>query len=433
MVSNPDFGAHLLLNLLRDVRSHFAGRHNLRAHAWQSLATSFQQGFGLLLGILLARILNPDDFGAFALSSATVVLVLLPLNWTLTPSLLADGGRSPALYRTAIGFAWCVVSVRSVIVAGAVLWFWAHGQQQFATLCLLVGIVEAARELNNVQRTALEGERNFQPNFISAVVGIVFSGAVVIPVALATRSVYCLTLPGLGGLVADYFIYRRSGGRSILVRPRWVLPPDLFRSGFWIWLGTMCEVAFIRVDKLFTGRFLGQEELGHYNRAFGYAPLSQLVLNSLISTPTVVGLANAPDAPTRRRLFWRTAAILGATGFLNWAVLWFFAEPIVVFVFGAQWKPSVPVFEAFAGLSLCYSIAWLPVAAMLAARRYRALALVRLATVAMLLTLLWLNCDSALTTSVAWNLQIAFLFQGVALLILAWRFLYPPHASSGSE
>lgn len=423
--------AHLV-TALSNLRNYIAGRRNLRAHAWQSLANYFQQGFGIVFGVLLARILDPPDFGAFAFTTATVILVLLPLNWSLSPSLVADGGRTPNLYRTAAAFAWGIVLVRLLIVVGLVGWFWFRGQHQFATLCLLVGIVEAARELNNVQRACLEGMGNFKPNLVSAVVGIVFSCAVVIPAALATRSVYCLTLPGLGGLLADAVIYRRSGGRSILVRPRWMLPPDLFQSGFWVWVGTMCEVAFIRIDKLFTGRVLGQEELGHYNRAFGYAPLSQMVLNSLISTPTVVGLANAQSAAARRRLFWRTAAILGATGFLNWALLWFFSEPLVVFIFGAQWIPSVPIFEAFAGLSLCYSIAWLPVAAMLAARRYRALALVRLATIALLITLLWINRDHAVATSVAWSMQIAFVFQGVVLLIWSWSFLNPPHSSQMS-
>ena len=87
----------------------------MRAHLWQSLANYTQQGFGLLLGLILARLLQPEDFGAFGFAAASVLLALLPATWSLAPTLIMDAAAAPAFYATAAAFGWCVVFVRLAI------------------------------------------------------------------------------------------------------------------------------------------------------------------------------------------------------------------------------------------------------------------------------------------------------------------------------
>ena len=69
--------------------------------------------------------------------------------------------------------------------------------------------------------------------------------------------------------------------------------------------------------------------------------------------------------------------ILLGGGVLNWLLFFPFAEQIVVWVFGQQWRPTIPVFRAFASLSLANAIAYLPITVLLAQRRYRELDSVR--------------------------------------------------------
>ena len=181
----------------------------MRAHLWQSLANYTQQGFGLLLGLILARLLQPEDFGAFGFAAASVLLALLPATWSLAPTLIMDAAAAPAFYATAAAFGWCVVFVRLAIVAGLVTWFYLSGQHQTALLCLLCGIIESWKEPNTVQRAYLEGQGNFKPNLISALLGVVFCLGVVVPVALFLRGgPFTLVHPGLGVACKDFFLYR---------------------------------------------------------------------------------------------------------------------------------------------------------------------------------------------------------------------------------
>src|SRR6266436_9668888 len=98
-------GFGFLERLLTTLQS----RHTLRSHVWQSLANYTQQGFGLIFGVVLARLLTPADFGAYGFALATVFLALLPAMWSLAPTLVADGGRTDDLYGTVAGFTWNII------------------------------------------------------------------------------------------------------------------------------------------------------------------------------------------------------------------------------------------------------------------------------------------------------------------------------------
>jgi O-antigen/teichoic acid export membrane protein len=411
------------VRLLRDFRSYFAGRLTLRTHVWQSLANYAQQGFGLILGMILARILTPADFGSYALVLASISLAHLPVSWSLNPALVADAGRTPSLFGHAASFAWAIVILRSLVALGLAGWFFATARHELAILAVLVGISESFREINSVQRASLEGRGIFKPNLISALAGILFCCVVVIPVALHTRSLYCLALPGLGGFAADWVIYRRFSGRSVAARPRWALPPELQQSSFWLWIATASDVALARFDKWFVGRFLGNESLGYYNRGFGYAPLAHMFLNSLTTNPTVSGLARCETPEARSSLFWKTARFVLLGGTINWAVFYFFSAPLVLLLFGPQWTGAVPAFEAFASLSLAYAISYLPAAIHLATRDYSRLGVVRFAMLLVVVAVLFLFRHSINPVQVAWLIQGALVVQGCVLFLLGRPFL----------
>ena len=407
------------LVLFRRLLATLQSRHTLRSHIWQSLANYTQQGFGLIFGVVLARLLTPADFGAYGLALATVLVALLPAMWSLAPTLLADSGRTPHLYGAVASFTWTIVAVRVAIIVLVVTWFFATGREMSAWLCLLVGFTETFRELNNVQKGILEGVGRFEPNFFSVVANMIFCIIVVLPLCFFHGGPYVLTLPGLGMVFTDFVIYRYCTGRNVLVRPRWIVPREFFHSGFWLWLNAVSEVGFARFDKLFVGRSRGDAELGHYSRAFGYAPLAFLALNSFATNPTVSGLARCETAEARLRLFVRTAIILLVGGVLNWLIFFPFSREIILCVFGPKWEPTIPVFRAFASLSFAYALAYLPITIMLAQRRYRELALVRAIILLTFVITLFALREHLSATSVAWLLQGALVFQGVALMFVA--------------
>jgi len=369
--------------------------------------------------VMLARILTPADFGVYGFALATVFLAILPAMWSLAPMLVADACRTDNLHHVTASFAWCIGAVRFAIVVLLAIWFGATGRQIIGWLCLIVGFTESFREVNNVQKAFLEGAGRFEPNLLSIIANIIFCVIVVIPIAFLLRGPFVLTLPSFGMLITDFMVYRYCAGRSVLVRPRWIIPRQFFHSGFWIWLNTMSEIGLSRFDKWFVGRFRGDVALGNYSRAFGYAPLAFLALNSFATNPTLSGLARCKTPSARLHLFLRTAAILVAGGVVNWLIFFFFSREIVLSVFGPQWEETVPVFRAFATLSLAYAVASLPIAVMYSQKRYREVAIVRAAVVLAFAISLFTFRENLSMTGVAWLLQAMLVVQGVALMFFS--------------
>ena len=413
-----------MTRIIHWARRRLAKLAHLRSHLWQSLATYTAQGFGMFFGILLARLLDPTDYGSFGFAVAVVFLALLPAIWTLAPILVSEGGQTAENHTRAAGFGWCVALARLLIVTGLGLYYWNLGKSQTAALCLLIGIAEAGRELNNVQRCYLEGLGNFKPNFISALSGVIFCFVVVVPASQLGWGPFTLVLPGLGGMVMDFFIFRHYSGKSIFVRPSWWLGSELMQKSFWLWIYGASESGLQRVDSWFVGRFQGLVQLAYYNRAFGYAPLSSLVLSSLVTSPIVVGFNSCQTVLARRRLFFHAALILLAGGLVNWVALFFFADPFVHLVFGSKWIGAAPVFKAFAGLSLAYAISQLPTAAMVAVQGYRQIGVIRFCGLLTFVSVLALLPQLRNLIAIAYLVQMSWVLQGVAMLFCARSLLF---------
>jgi len=400
---------------LTRLREELRARRTVRSHIWQSLANYLQQGFGLFLTIVLARILTPVDFGDFAYVAATVFLCFLPATWSLTPIMLADGARSPDLYRRILGGSWIIASVKVLILAALIGWFLYTQRWQLALLALAVGAPEALREIVNSNKTWLEGAGNFKPNSISAGVGAVIIVLTMIPAAFAGCGSLALAIPGIVGLLSDFFVYRHYGRKEFWAPLDWRALRSLLRSGLWIWLGAISDIGIFRMDKWFVGYYAGSDMLGQYTRAFNFAPLSQLALSSFLANPTVSALARSENQRQRRRLFLKTAAVVTFGSIVNWALWWFYAPQLVPFIFGKQWAPAIPLFKTFSILSGCYVLYFLPATVLFAFKRYRELAIVRMMAFAVFVIWLAAGRGNVTPEQVGWMLQLTLAIQGAVL------------------
>lgn len=424
-----------MLEALRErVERSLAQRQVVRAHLWQSAANYWMQGASFAFGVVMARVLTPEDFGRFAFAMATTQLCLLPASWSLSQMLVADGGKTPGLFTKLAGFAWKMAGFRLLIIVAVCAYMALRVSRTMASLAFFIGFPDVLREVVYVRRCWLEGQGNFKVNFLSAIFGTVFSYPVALAAALGGLGTYALVLAGWIALLVDLRIYTRATGFGLSHCSFERTGAGLFRQGFWLWLNSVADVGFQRIDKWFLGRLRGEDALGHYSRAFNYAPLSHLLLNSLMTNPTASALARCADLPARRTLFRKTALIVLAGGALNWILFRYFSGALIPLLFGPRWSAAIPLFEAFAGLSFAYGISYLPAAALLGARRYRALGALR-ATFLVLLGVGFLAFGARMTTQqIAYYVQGCLLAQGVVLFAATHGYLWSlRRAAAGAD
>jgi lipopolysaccharide exporter len=344
-----------------------------RSHVWQSLANYLQTGGGILIGIILARILHPEDFGIFGMAIAVSTACFLPTNWSLSQVLVADGGRTPHLFEDALHFAWRIVFLKWVLITAVIFWLAMRGGSGFLAALLFYGYPAALYDVVSVHRAACEGARKYFSNTASAVLTLSISAGLSVPLALSGWGPLALSMPTVVLALGQMVLYSRAAGQPLWLAPHRI-QTSLQASALPLWILTSSDQAIMRLDKLVFGALHGDFALGNYSRAFNYAPISHQIFLSLVTSPAVSAFAAASAPYTRRQLLVRSASIILGAGLAAWVAILFMAKPLVPLVFGEQWRNAVPYFEAFAGLGFALSAAALPRAVLLSRKAYWPLA-----------------------------------------------------------
>ena len=387
-----------------------ATRHNVRAHFWQSLANYTQQFGGIALGIILARLLTPSDFGTIAFASAFVALVLLPANWSLAQQVVAEGNRNPLIIGDAWHFSRFVTLARFGLLVAACAWLWIDRGSTFSLIGFVCGLPMALAEPVAVMRASLESAHDFKPNAMDAVLTVVVTATLSVPLALAGTGVWALALPAIPLFFLQFALFKkwsklRNPPRSNKRR---------FQSAASLYLASTSELALTRLDKVFLGQFSDTTQVGNYNRAYNYAPISVRAMNSLVTNPTVSALARLDNSQKQLRLLLKSGALLVLGGLINFILWWWFSDPLVPWIFGEQWREAIPVFQAFAPLSLVISAAYLPTTLLIARRQYSVLAAIRMGTIFVFAGIaLWLGSKLS-AERMAYLLQLTLLVQATA-------------------
>ncbi len=383
------------------------------------------------MGIVLARMLNPTVFGEFVLITALITFLMIPLSFSPAQLLVSDCGRTPELFERVMGITWLVTAGKILALTGYIIWSLSRKDLQAACVGLLVGLPTALSDWINVIKSDLEGRGLFKPNFIVQILQVTTHACVTIGLVWAGWGIYGLALGGLAALLPSLAVYLASTDRSITfasLDKRVFI--DQFCSGFWLWLGGVSANWFSRVDKLLLGHWGGDTQLGLYNRATNYGPISHIALNSLMTNATVRALAEKKNLNEKKKIFFCTMAIVLAGGLANGLFWWIGAEPLVPIIFGEQWRAAIPSFQILGWLGLPYLLVYGSSTVLLAEQKFATYAIIHALGLMILAgSLLWIAKSMSIN---AINTSLAFIFSmtscGALMTLIALKLLFFPQS-----
>ena len=378
------------------------------------------------MGIILARLLMPEDFGRFAYISAVVTALMIPFGMTVTPLLVTDGGRNPSLFGNVLGFMCITSALKLIVLCAFIIYQLAAHRPSEALLAVLIGLPVALFDLPEALRADLEGQGRFGPNLAVQLANLATHAAVSIGLVVLGLGVYGLALGGFAAYWPQLLLYLKIGKRRISeARFKWPEVRSLTKSGLSFWTAQFSANMAARVDKIFLGRLGGDVELGLYNRAFNYAPFSLFILSSLLTNASVVAMRQQADMRRQLTVLWKTSLLLFGGAAVNWAVLWWFSDPIVPWLFGRQWADAIPAFQAFSWLGLASALQFIPMNFLLANEAHRQVAAGKAAGLAAILAALaavWAMGNASAVT-VAYAFCIGMAAAGTVMTVLCWPII----------
>ena len=301
--------------------------------------------------ILLAHLLNPEDFGIFFLISSSLGAIYSLLGLNLHFNVICEKEISQEYWKTIV-FLVYVIGIIEVFLA--ILFFLAYGNirsiEHALWYVLLVSVGSFVTTLSAVV-VALD-ERSLKYNRVAFYELISNNVPHVVAMCLA------LILPGAWILFGREILK----GFIRLVIALWIIRPTLkpsfnrkdfhkiFSYTKYVYIARLFTGLYHKIDKWFVGHFFGTVELGFYSLAYRLAFLLHQIL-----APIMFRFFLGVFAETERKgrnqelvIHYSSLLLIGliAFSYVLSAVMYFEGKKIVSFVYGRKWESMYYYFVA---------------------------------------------------------------------------------------
>jgi O-antigen/teichoic acid export membrane protein len=321
---------------------------------------SFLQGTGaralqFATGIVMARLLVPEDFGLIAtvqvfagvagLISGGGIMQALVRQKTCTPTDLNTGFSVQFLFATALFLVFYLL-----VAPLAAHWL---ADSRYLDLIRISALGFFVRPFWNTASTSLQREMRFRVLAINSLWGVVVGSAVSISLALSGFGVWSLVFGGLAGSIVNSLL----NGLAARWWPRPTMNLDSVRGFYRAGSG----FAFIHIvhhfaDKgvtLAMSKMMGPAPLGIFNKGQSLAVMPVDLANAAMNKPLFRAMAReSEDRAAIHYLFTRAVVFMAALTWPALGLLTWYGESLIVLLYGEHWRAAGQVLQIIAVASL---------------------------------------------------------------------------------
>ena len=309
---------------------------------WSAADTFLGQGVTFVVGIILARMLSPSEYG----------LIGIVLIFTIILSGVVDSGFSNALIRktettdndyNTMFITNMAMSIAMFILlylfAPIIAQFFERGE--LISLCRVMGLILIIQALSITQATILSKSLDFKTKTKASFISAVLSGIVGIVMAFAGFGVWAL----VGQQLSRSAFYTISLWLLVRWRPSFSFSKDSFHYmwsfGWKLMLSGLLGNIWNQLYQVVVGKYYSSSTLGQYTRSKEYASIFSSNLTAIIQRVSYPALAEIKNDKDRmvlayRRIIKETMFVTAFSMFSLGAV----SEPLIYCLIGPQWNDA---------------------------------------------------------------------------------------------
>ena len=325
---------------------------------WGGMNNGMQQLIGLVFGIILGRLLSPDDFGMIAMITIFTVIAVELQSSGFKTALANMEHPSDNDYNSVFWFN-IVVSLGIYVI----LFFCApliaryYHQPALTPLCRYVflsfvfssfGLAQSAYLYKNL-RTKQQAKAGMTAIIVSNIIGAVMAWKGFSYWSLATQSIVYV-------LICTLMYWHYSDWR-----PKWHFDPEPIKRMFPFSCKIMFSSIFTQVNNqilnILLGRFFTPRDAGNYNQAYQWDYKCFNLLQGMVQTvaqPVFVDLKSDGERQLRAM-----RKLIRFTAFLSFPLLFGFgmvSHEFIVTAIGEKWSTSASYLQL-----LCIAGAFMPI------------------------------------------------------------------------
>lgn len=325
---------------------------------WSSLEKVAIEMLGFLVFLVLARLLQPNDYGTIAIAMVFVTLVGTVSGLGISGAVIQIEKLESTHLNAGFWSSLLVGLLLYVIIcvcAPYLASFYKEPELEYALICLgLVGLFQAT---DAVPRALLSREFRFRYLAVRSILATLVGGTIGITMAVNGYGVWALVAQQLSMTVLRTILTWFGAGWVPTLSMSWQPLKRLLSVGLYIMGSRVSNALSRQTDNLLVGTFLGTRELGLYSIGFRvYQTANGIFLHSLseLGLPTFSRLQGAPEKlASAYQQVWTMGAALTLPVFI---LVILTASDLVPFLFGSQWQDSSSVLQFLMIASCCQAL-----------------------------------------------------------------------------
>lgn len=311
--------------------------------AWSFFERISVQGVHFLIGILLARLLMPSDFGTVAMVSVFYTVSKAIINSGFHNALIRKEKRSNEDYCTVFIFNVCMSSLFYVILFFAAPWVADFFDTpilcsilRVQSICLIID------SLGTIQVTRLTIHLNFKGLAKRATIASVISGLIGVSMAFLGFGLWALVAESItSSLLNMLLVWFYSNWRPSLIFSVKSFK-DMFAFGWKLLVTGLINTIYSNLTPLIIGKFYTKADLGEYMRGTRFArfPCEMFTLSlKRVTYPLLAKLQS--DTEKMISVYRKYVCSMSMCVFFGCTLLAAVARPFILFLLTEKWEASI--------------------------------------------------------------------------------------------
>jgi len=314
---------------------------------WKAVEKIASTGISFIIGVILARILMPSDYGLIGMLAIFFAFTELFIDSGFSSALIQKKDRTEVDYSTIFYFNLIVsILLYLILFFSAPLIANFFNTPVLSVLTRVLSLNILFNSLSLVQQTRLTINLEFRTQAIVSLICVIISGSVGILMAYHGFGVWALVIQNItSGIVrtALYFFINKW-------IPKWIFSVSSFKQLFGFsskLLGAgLLGAIFNNIYSLLIGKLFSAKDVGFYSRAMQFPQLLSDLFTTVLQGVTFPIMTSMQD--DRTRLISVYDRLMRMSVFFVIPALTLFAlvaEPFIRLLLTEKWMPVVPLIQ----------------------------------------------------------------------------------------
>ena len=325
---------------------------------WRYLERCGAQGVNLVVSIILARLLLPDDYGLVALVSVFITILNVFVNSGLGNALIQKKDADDLDFSSVFWFniVWCILLYLLLFLCAPLIAGF-YKKPDLTLVLRVLGLQIIISGVKNIQQAYVSRTMQFRKFFFATLGGTVGAAIIGIWMAYHGYGVWALVVQQLFNAAVDTIIL------WIIVKWRphrqfsFVRLKGLYSYGWKLLVSALLDTIYGEIRQLIIGKKYTSADLAFYNK--GNNIPNMIITNIDTSINSVLFPTMSQEQDDRERVRGMIRRAIKTSTYIIAPLMMglvFISEPLIRLLLTEKWLPSVPYMRIFCITYMFYPI-----------------------------------------------------------------------------